>query len=54
MLYILILTYKRLMLSSAHFGTILSALAINLAVNIGWFLYFKTSLRVRNTFGRNL
>jgi hypothetical protein len=42
------------MLASPHPGMMFRMLFFNLAVILGWFLYFKTSRRVRNTLGRNL
>jgi hypothetical protein len=42
------------MLASPHPDMMFGTLFVNLAVILGWFLYFRISRRVRNTLGRNL
>ena len=42
------------MLASPHPDMMFRMLFLNLAVILSWFIYFRTSRRVRNTLGRNL
>ena len=37
-----------------HLGPVLAIFAFDIAMYLAWFLYFRLSLRIRNTFGRNL
>jgi len=37
-----------------HLGPVLTIVALDIAMYSAWFLYFRLSVRVRNTFGRNL
>jgi hypothetical protein len=37
-----------------HLGPVLTIVVADIAMYLAWFLYFRLSLRVRNTFGRNL
>jgi len=40
--------------STQHVGIVLTLWLLEFAMYFAWFLYFRRSVRVRNTFGRNL
>jgi len=53
-IYAIVLTYRKLAFPPSSLVITFSVLFFNLSVNLAWFFYFKTSVRVRNTLGRNL